>query len=134
MEFPIIWWTVWSRMRSLMWYGFQQMAKEAMEGIYARGRIPVLVGGTGFYIRSNRDIGFYRYTERIRLIGGCWKTRQRLRERRCFMRCLLLWILRIRGSDSCEQCQTGDPRSGILSADRKADLSITKNSGRKNPI
>ena len=31
---------------------FQQMAKEAMKGIYDRGRIPVLVGGTGFYIQA----------------------------------------------------------------------------------
>ena len=38
---------------------FQQMAKEAMEGIYARGRIPVLVGGTGFYIQAvTGDIDF----------------------------------------------------------------------------
>ncbi len=31
---------------------FQQMAKEAMAGIYGRGRIPVLTGGTGFYIQA----------------------------------------------------------------------------------
>ncbi len=31
---------------------FQQLAKEAMEDIYSRGKIPVLVGGTGFYIQS----------------------------------------------------------------------------------
>ena len=31
---------------------FQSMAKAAMEDIYARGRIPILVGGTGFYIQS----------------------------------------------------------------------------------
>lgn len=31
---------------------FQKLAKEAMEGIYARGRIPVVVGGTGFYIQA----------------------------------------------------------------------------------
>lgn len=31
---------------------FQQMAKEAMAGIYARGHIPVVVGGTGFYIQA----------------------------------------------------------------------------------
>lgn len=38
---------------------FQQLAKKAMEEIYARGRIPVLVGGTGFYIQSiTRDIDF----------------------------------------------------------------------------
>ena len=31
---------------------FQQMAKEAMEEIYGRGHIPVIVGGTGFYIQA----------------------------------------------------------------------------------
>ena len=38
---------------------FQQMAKEAMEKIYAEGKIPILVGGTGFYIQAvTRDIDF----------------------------------------------------------------------------
>lgn len=31
---------------------FQQMAKQAMSEIYAHGNIPILVGGTGFYIQS----------------------------------------------------------------------------------
>lgn len=31
---------------------FQQMAKKAMNGIYKRGRIPIVVGGTGFYIQA----------------------------------------------------------------------------------
>lgn len=31
---------------------FQQMAKEAMEEIYAKGKIPIVVGGTGFYIQA----------------------------------------------------------------------------------
>lgn len=38
---------------------FQQMAKAAMEEIYAKGKIPILVGGTGFYIQSiTKDIDF----------------------------------------------------------------------------
>lgn len=38
---------------------FQQMAREAMDEIYARGKIPLLVGGTGFYIQAvTRDIDF----------------------------------------------------------------------------
>lgn len=38
---------------------FQQMAKAAMEGIYERGHVPVLVGGTGFYIQAIvNDIDF----------------------------------------------------------------------------
>lgn len=31
---------------------FQQKAKEAMEKIYQKGKIPILVGGTGFYIQA----------------------------------------------------------------------------------
>lgn len=31
---------------------FQKMAKEAMHGIYERGHIPIVVGGTGFYIQA----------------------------------------------------------------------------------
>lgn len=31
---------------------FQTMAKAAIEDIYARGKIPLIVGGTGFYIQS----------------------------------------------------------------------------------
>lgn len=31
---------------------FQKLAKEAMEQIYENGNIPILVGGTGFYIQS----------------------------------------------------------------------------------
>ena len=31
---------------------FQEMAKAAMEEIYAKGKVPILVGGTGFYIQA----------------------------------------------------------------------------------
>lgn len=31
---------------------FQQMAKEALKKIYANGHIPIVVGGTGFYIQA----------------------------------------------------------------------------------
>ena len=31
---------------------FQSLAKEAMEKIYAAGKIPLIVGGTGFYIQA----------------------------------------------------------------------------------
>ena len=31
---------------------FQQMAKQAMEEIYAQNKIPIVVGGTGFYIQA----------------------------------------------------------------------------------
>ena len=31
---------------------FQQLAKKALQDIYARGRLPVVAGGTGFYIQA----------------------------------------------------------------------------------
>ena len=31
---------------------FQSLAKEAMQSIYKKGKIPIIVGGTGFYIQS----------------------------------------------------------------------------------
>ena len=38
---------------------FQQMAKQAMEDIYSRGKIPILVGGTWFYLQAvTKDIDF----------------------------------------------------------------------------
>jgi tRNA dimethylallyltransferase len=38
---------------------FQEMAHSAMKEIYAKGKIPILVGGTGFYIQAiTRDIDF----------------------------------------------------------------------------
>ena len=38
---------------------FQQMAKEALEEIYRNGQLPIVVGGTGFYIQALlKDIDF----------------------------------------------------------------------------
>ena len=38
---------------------FKKMAEEAMEGIYNRGNIPIVTGGTGFYIQALlKDIDF----------------------------------------------------------------------------
>ena len=31
---------------------FQRMARKALDGIYARGRMPIVTGGTGFYIQA----------------------------------------------------------------------------------
>lgn len=43
---------------------FQEMAKAAMEEIYANGHIPILTGGTGFYIQSIvKDIDFMENIE-----------------------------------------------------------------------
>lgn len=44
---------------------FQEMAKQAMEEIYAKGKIPILAGGTGFYIQAVvKDIDFSENTEK----------------------------------------------------------------------
>ena len=38
---------------------FQELAKQAMNEIYAKGKLPIIAGGTGFYIQSILyDIGF----------------------------------------------------------------------------
>ena len=47
---------------------FQQMAKEAMKKIYAAGHIPIVVGGTGFYIQALLyDIDFTQNDEDTQL-------------------------------------------------------------------
>lgn len=47
---------------------FQKYAKEAIEQIYAKGKIPILVGGTGFYIQSVLyDIDFTENDEDTKL-------------------------------------------------------------------
>ena len=33
-------------------FRFQEMAKEAIRGIYERGHVPIIAGGTGFYIQA----------------------------------------------------------------------------------
>ncbi len=33
-------------------FTFQTMAKQALDNIYAKGKIPIIVGGTGFYIQA----------------------------------------------------------------------------------
>ncbi len=45
---------------------FQQKCKKCMEDIYSRGKIPILVGGTGFYIQAVlNDIDFTQSNENI---------------------------------------------------------------------
>lgn len=47
---------------------FQKLAKEAMAEIYGRGHIPILVGGTGFYIQAVLyDIDFTENDEDVSL-------------------------------------------------------------------
>lgn len=47
---------------------FQKYAKQAMEQIYSKGKVPILVGGTGFYIQSVLyDIDFAQNDEDTKL-------------------------------------------------------------------
>lgn len=44
---------------------FQEMAKLAMNEIYAKGKVPILTGGTGFYIQAVvKDIDFSKESEK----------------------------------------------------------------------
>lgn len=71
-------------------YLFQKLAKDAMEQIYGNGHIPILVGGTGFYIQSVLyDIDFTKSgtdtacRERLERLGkekGAEYLHERLRE------------------------------------------------------
>lgn len=48
---------------------FQNMAKKALEEIYAKGKIPIIVGGTGFYIQAllyDIDFSVHEETETYR--------------------------------------------------------------------
>ena len=70
---------------------FQQMAKEAMEQIWKRNHIPILTGGTGFYIQSvlydidftshGEDCGLRRELEEIARREGAPKLHRMLKER-----------------------------------------------------
>lgn len=69
---------------------FQQMAKEAMEKIYASGHVPIIVGGTGFYIqallydidftKNEGDTGFREEMEQFAQTHGVDELHAKLRE------------------------------------------------------
>ena len=42
---------------------FQQLAEQAMDEIYSRGKIPIIVGGTGFYIQAVTNAVDFTETE-----------------------------------------------------------------------
>ena len=58
---------------------FQEMAKAAMKEIYAKGKIPILVGGTGFYIQAVTSVILIlpRQKQDNLLSGGAGRPRQR---------------------------------------------------------
>lgn len=68
---------------------FQQMAKEAMEAIYVKGKIPIVVGGTGFYIQallydidfteSNEDSTYRQELEQLAKEQGAEQLHEMLR-------------------------------------------------------
>lgn len=69
---------------------FQQMAKKAMEEIYEKGKIPIVVGGTGFYIQallydidfteSNEDTEYRHELEQLAKDKGAEYLHDMLRE------------------------------------------------------
>lgn len=69
---------------------FQQKCKECLEEIYERGHIPILTGGTGFYIQAilkdvdftenEEDMPFRRNLEQLALEKGSWVLHEMLRE------------------------------------------------------
>jgi len=74
---------------------FQEMAKAAMKEIYAKGKIPILVGGTGFYIQAvTRDIDFTRQNRKPP-IGRSWKASPEKKGQNIFMRNSRKWIPRV---------------------------------------
>ena len=69
---------------------FQQMAKAAMEEIYAKGKIPVLVGGTGFYIQAITKgiLILLRQSRKTDTVRN-WNSLLQRREMNTCIRCLL---------------------------------------------
>lgn len=69
---------------------FQEMAKKAMEEIYAKGKIPIVVGGTGFYIQallydidfteSNEDNAYRKELEKLAEEKGAEYLHEELRK------------------------------------------------------
>lgn len=69
---------------------FQELAKQAMDEIYKKGKIPILVGGTGFYIQAvlydidftenGGDDTFRKELERLAAQNGAEWLHERLRE------------------------------------------------------
>lgn len=69
---------------------FQEMAQTAMEEIYHKGQIPILVGGTGFYIQavtrqidftqSESDTSYRRELEALAAQKGCLYLHDMLRQ------------------------------------------------------
>ena len=69
---------------------FKELAKKSMDEIYKRGHIPILTGGTGFYIQSviydidfneeNGDKEYRKELEQLALLKGCEHLHNMLKE------------------------------------------------------
>ena len=69
---------------------FQQMAKQAIQKIYEKGKIPILVGGTGFYIQAvlydidfsenEKDTSYREELEKLAQTKGAEYLHDRLRK------------------------------------------------------
>ena len=69
---------------------FQEMAKRALEEIYAKGKIPIVVGGTGFYIQAllydidftenEEDTSYRRELEQLAVEKGAEYLHEQLRK------------------------------------------------------
>ena len=50
--FPTTSSTCWEPWEPFTWAVFQRMAREAVADIQSRGKLPIIAGGTGFYIQA----------------------------------------------------------------------------------
>ena len=66
---------------------FQQMAKDALKEIYAKGKIPLIVGGTGFYIQSLYMILISQKKMETRNTENNWKKKLKEKETTVYTRC-----------------------------------------------
>ena len=92
---------------------FQEYAKRYIQEIQSRGKIPILVGGTGFYIQAvlydidftenGGDMTYRRFLEDLAHTGCSRSARNAAGNRSCFRRC-----------HSRKQRQTRHPCAGIL--------------------
>ena len=110
------------------------MAKEAMESIYGHGHIPILTGGTGFYIQALLyDIDFTENDEDM----AYRESLENLAEEKGAE--YLHEMLRRVDPESAEEIhanniKAGDPGAGVLSSrPENRSPSTISGSGRKNP-
>ena len=92
---------------------FQHLAKKAMDGIWSRGHIPILAGGTGFYIQGvvydidfTENDGDMSLRRELEAIGREASGKERLHE---MLRDAPRGGSGCGRADSSKQCQTHNP-------------------------